>query len=192
MHADRHALKGDSVPADSSTATTTSYISQDLSQLVLCSEPDEHILVSLLSPSLWLPAACCLIAACCLLPAAYLLPRLVPPLPPQSPDPGASTSNRVLTVHVRVLARLAGRGRWYSPVWYLPWMVASVSPYASPSPPAAPASLRHAMLFAIAAYSSALPLLASLLPVCMFELNTPLQLVLLSMSFFHPYIRTPP
>ena len=134
----------------------------------------------------------CLIAACCLLPAAYLLPRLVPPLPPQSPDPGASTSNRVLTVHVRVLARLAGRGRWYSPVWYLPWMVASVSPYASPSPPAAPASLRHAMLFAIAAYSSALPLLASLLPVCMFELNTPLQLVLLSMSFFHPYIRTPP
>ena len=104
---------------------------------MLCSEPDEHILVSLLSPSLWLPAACCLIAACCLLPAAYLLPRLVPPLPPQSPDPGASTSNRVLTVHVRVLARLAGRGRWYSPVWYLPWMVASVSPYASPSPPAA-------------------------------------------------------
>ena len=43
-----------------------------------------------------------------------------------------------------------------------------------------------------AACSSALPLLASLLPVCMFELNTPLQLVLLSMSFFHPYIRTPP
>ena len=138
VHADRHALKGDSVPADSSTATTTSYISQDLypssccaqSRTSIFSSPFYHPLCGYLLPA-GLPNCCLLPTACCLL----LLPRLVPPLPPQSP--GASTSNRALTVHVRVLARLAGRGRWYSPVWYLPWMVASVSPYASPSPPAA-------------------------------------------------------
>jgi hypothetical protein len=131
----------------------------------------------------------CLIAACCLLPAAYLLPRLVPPLPPQSP--GASTSNRALLfMSACSPAWPGGAGGTLPCGTYLGWW-----PLCRPMlrhRRLQPASLRHAMLFAIAACSSALPLLASLLPVCMFELNTPLQLVLLSMSFFHPYIRTPP
>ena len=153
------------------------------SRTSIFSSPFYHPLCGYLLPA-GLPNCCLLTTACCLLAAAV------------GSAFAASESGRFdlkssTPVHVRVLARLAGRGRWYSPVWYLPWMVASVSPYASPSPPAACfAPPCHA--FAIAACSSALPLLASLLPVCMFELNTPLQLVLLSMSFFHPYIRTPP
>jgi len=138
VHADRHALKGDrSVPADSSTATTTSYISQDLypssccaqSRTSIFSSPFYHPLCGYLLPA-GLPNCCLLPTACCLLAAAV------------GSAFAASESGRFdlkssTPVHVRVLARLAGRGRWYSPVWYLPWMVASVSPYASPSPPAA-------------------------------------------------------
>ena len=132
----------------------------------------------------------CLIAACCLLPAAYFCCR---------------GWFRLCRLRVRALRPQIEHSLFMSacsPAWpggaggtlpcgtYLGWW-----PLCRPMlrhRRLQPASLRHAMLFAIAACSSALPLLASLLPVCMFELNTPLQLVLLSMSFFHPYIRTPP